>query len=393
MAKAPRVLLLIESARGFGRSLLKGFSEYARFHGPWCIDTSGPFFRRSAGKLHYLDKDYQSSLDGIVVRDMDELPALQKMKLPTVVASTIEPEAGKTRHSFPVVTTDNEGIARQAADHLFQREFTRFAYCGYEGIQWSELRAQQFSRIVAEAGHSLHVYQAPQSKAKRKWANELPALCAWLEGLPKPIGLMTCCDDRSQDIVEAAIQSGIRVPEEVAVIGVDNDELLCNLANPPLSSVALATEKAGFQAAQLLDRIMQGQERMAGQRIVVAPTHVVSRSSTDTLPVEDADVIDAVQFIRNHVQKQVQVADVVAATCLSRRTLERRFLATLGRSVQHEINRQRTDRIASMLLQTRMTQVEIAQTMGYTSVDNLRRFFQRHTQMTPLVYQRKFGHA
>jgi len=193
--------------------------------------------------------------------------------------------------------------------------------------------------------------------------------------------------------VEAAIQSGIRVPEEVAVIGVDNDELLCNLANPPLSSVALATEKAGFQAAQLLDRIMQGQERMAGQRIVVAPTHVVSRSSTDTLPVEDADVIDAVQFIRNHVQKQVQVADVVAATCLSRRTLERRFLATLGRSVQHEINRQRTDRIASMLLQTRMTQVEIAQTMGYTSVDNLRRFFQRHTQMTPLVYQRKFGHA
>jgi LacI family transcriptional regulator len=393
MAKAPRVLLLIESARGFGRSLLKGFSEYARFHGPWCIDTSGPFFRRSAGKLHYLDKDYQSSLDGIVVRDMDELPALQKMKLPTVMASTVEPEAGKTEHSFPVITTDNEAIARQAAEHLFQREFTRFAYCGYEGIQWSELRAQQFSRIVAEAGHSLYVYQAPRSKAKRKWANELPALCAWLEGLPKPIGLMTCCDDRSQDIVEAAIQSGIRVPEEIAVIGVDNDELLCNLANPPLSSVALATEKAGFQAAQLLDRIMQGQERMAGQRIVVAPTHVVSRSSTDTLPVEDADVIDAVQFIRNHVQKQVQVADVVAATCLSRRTLERRFLATLGRSVQHEINRQRTDRIASMLLQTRMTQVEIAQTMGYTSVDNLRRFFQRHMQMTPLVYQRKFGHA
>ena len=384
----PRVLLLIESARGFGRALLRGFSEYARFHGPWCIDTLGPFFRRTSGKLHYLDRDYQSSLDGIVVRDMDEVSTLQKMGLPTVIASTIEPETGVAAHVFPVITTDNEAIARQAVDHFLQREFTRFAYCGYDGIQWSELRVQQFSRMVEEAGHSLHVYQAPRSKAKRKWANELPALCAWLEGLPKPIGLMTCCDDRSQDIVEAAIQSGIRVPEELAVIGVDNDELVCNLANPPLSSVALATEKAGFEAARLLDKLMQGREHMTGQRIVVSPTHVVARNSTDTLPCEDADVINAVQFIRTHVQKQIQVADVVATTCLSRRTLERRFLATLGRSVQHEINRQRTDRIAGMLLQTRMTQVEIAQTMGYTSVDNLRRFFQRHTQMTPLEYQR-----
>ena len=340
--------------------------------------------------MHYLDRDYQSSLDGIVVRDMNELPTLRKMGLPTVIASTIEPDTGLPDHPFPVITTDNEAITRQAADHLLQRECTRFAYCGYDGIQWSELRAQHFARRVEEAGHTLHVYQAPRSRAKRKWANELPALCAWLEGLPKPIGLMTCCDDRSQDIVEAAIQSGIRVPEEVAVIGVDNDELVCNLANPPLSSVALATEKAGFAAAQLLGRLMQGQERMAGQRIVVSPTHVVGRSSTDTLPCEDADVIDAVQFIRSHVQKQIQVADVVAATCLSRRTLERRFLPALGRSVQHEINRQRTDRIAGMLLQTRMTQVEIAQTMGYTSVDNLRRFFQRHTQMTPLEYQRSF---
>jgi len=389
MSRVPRVLLLIESARGFGRSLLRGFSEYARFHGPWCIDTSGPFFRRTAGKLRNLDREYQASLDGIVVRDMDELSALHKLGLPAIVASTIEPKAGSAEHSFPVITTDNETIARQAANHLLQREFTRFAYCGYEGIQWSELRARHFARIVEEAGHSLQVYQAPRSKAKRKWANELPALCAWLEGLDKPAGLMACCDDRSQDIVEAAIQSGIRVPEEVAVIGVDNDELLCNLANPPLSSVALATEKAGFEAAQLLDRLMQGRERMKGQRIVVAPTHVMSRSSTDTLPCEDTDVIDAVQFIRNHVQKQIQVADVVVATCLSRRTLERRFLATLGRSVQQEINRQRTDRISSMLVQTRMTQVEIAQTMGYTSVDNLRRFYQRHAQMTPLEYRRK----
>ena len=389
MSKVPRVLLLIESARGFGRSLLKGFSEYARFYGPWCIDTSGPFFRRTAGKLRNLDRNYQASLDGIVVRNMDELPVLQAMGLPTIIASTIEPKTGVMKHGFPVITTDNEAIARQAFDHLLQREFTRFAYCGYDGIPWSELRVGQFARMVEEADHSLHVYQTPRSRAKRKWANELPALCAWLQGLPKPVGMMTCCDDRSQDIVEAAIQSGIRVPEEIAVIGVDNDDLVCNLANPPLSSVALATEKAGFDAAQLLNRLMQGQERMKGQRIVVAPTHVVSRNSTDTLSCEDTDVIDAVQFIRSHVQKQIQVADVTAATCLSRRTLERRFLATLGRSVQQEINRQRMDCIGSMLLQTRMTQVEIAQTMGYTSVDNLRRFFQRHTQMTPLEYRRK----
>ena len=117
----------------------------------------------------------------------------------------------------------------------------------------------------------------------------------------------------------------------------------------------------------------------------------VPRSATDTLPFEDADIIEAVQFIRSHIQEQIQVKDVVVATYLSRRTLERRFLATLGHSVLYEINRQRTDRIASMLLQTRMTQVEIAHAMGYTCADNLRRFFHRHKQMTPLEYRRKFG--
>ena len=391
MAKVPRVLLLIESSRGFGRSLLKGFAEYARFHGPWCIDTSDPFFRRTTNRLQNLDRDYHRSLDGIVVRDIDELAALQKMGLPAVLASTVEPESGFSEHSFPVITTDNEAISRAAAQHLLEREFRNFAYCGYDGIQWSDLRAQHFAEIVKQAGGTFHIYQQSRSKTKRKWVNELSILCAWLNELPKPIGIMTCCDDRSQNITEAAIQVGIRIPEEVAVIGVDNDELVCNLANPPLSSVALATEKAGFKAAHLLDRLMQGREKMLGQRIVIAPTHVESRVSTDTLPLEDRDVIEAIQFIRNHIQSQMQVTDMADAVCLSRRTLERRFLKTLGRSVQQEINRQRIDHIANMLLHTRMTRVEIAQSMGFTSVDNLRRFFQRHKDMTPLQYQREFG--
>lgn len=389
MVKPPRVLLLIESSRGFGRSLLKGFAEYARFHGPWCIDTSDPFFRRTTNRLQNLDRDYQRSLDGIVVRDIDELSSLQKMGLPAILASTVEPVTGHTQHVFPVITTDNEAISQAAIQHLLEREFKNLAYCGYDGIQWSDLRAQFFSRIAEQTGESIHIYRQSRVKARRKWANELSVLGAWLKKLPKPIGIMTCCDDRSQNITEAAIQAGIRVPEEIAVIGVDNDELVCNLANPPLTSVALATEKAGFRAAHLLDRLMRGREKMCGQRIVIPPTHVESRTSTDTLPLEDKDVIGAIQFIRSHIQKTIQVTDVADSVCLSRRTLERRFLKTLGRSVQQEINRQRTDHIGNMLLHTRMTQVEIAQAMGYTSLDNMRRFFQRHKGMTPLAYQRQ----
>ncbi len=389
MAENPKVLLLIESSREFGRALLTGVADYTRFHGPWSIYTSPPFFKHPGGNKRLLARMKGIGIDGIIAREMDEMDEIKAMGIPAIFASTIAPQKGLPEHAFPIITTDNAAIVQMAADHLLDRGFRHFAYCGYDDIPWSRLREQCFIDRLATAGQETHTYAQPGARTKRLWENELPLLARWLEALPKPLGLMTCCDDRSQNVVEAAKVAGVRIPEDVAVIGVDNDALVCHLTNPPLSSVALATERAGVEAAQLLDAFMASRQSMAGQRIVIAPTHVQMRHSTDILAMDDSEVVKAMQYIRDHLSELVQVEDVTEATCLSRRTLERRFLKAVGRSVQEEINRMRTERIAQMLVETRMSPVEIALAMGYNSVDNMRRFFQRQTHRTPLQFRRE----
>jgi len=391
MPNTPKVLLLIESSREFGRALLTGIVDYARFHGPWSIYTYPPFFRDTQDTRRLLNRMRKSGINGIVAREMNEIPDVIKMGVPAIFASTIEPEKGIPEHSFPIITTDNCHISQLGADHLLNRGFTRLAYCGYDDISWSQLRGRAFQETISQAGHETHFYHQPRSKIQKRWENELPQLAKWLLGLPKPIGLMTCSDDRSRNVIEAAKVAGIHIPEEIAVIGVDNDELMCHLANPSLSSIALSTAKAGTEAAQLLDRLMAGQDTMANQKIIIKPTHVETRHSTNILAVDDPEVVTALRFIREHVKELIQVADVTNATCLSRRTLERRFLKTMERSIQEEINRLRIEQLSKMLIQTRMSQVQISQAMGYHSVDNMRRFFHRHLEMTPLHYRRKLG--
>jgi len=391
MSNALKVLLLIESSREFGRGLLTGIANYARFHSPWTVYTYPPFFRGTQDTRRLLNRMRKSGIDGIVAREMDEIDDIINMGVPAIFASTIEPQKGLPKHAFPIITTDNRQISDVAADHLLDRGFTHFAYCGYDDVPWSQLRGQYFHERISEAGYAAHAYKQPRSKIQKRWENELQHLAAWLQALPKPVGLMTCCDDRSRNVIEAAKVAGIHIPEEIAVIGVDNDELMCHLANLSLSSIALSIEKAGVKAAQLLDRLMTGQEDMSNQRITVTPSHVETRHSTNILAVRDPDVVTALRFIREHIKELIQVSDVANATCLSRRTLERRFLKIMSRSVQEEINRLRIEQLSKMLIQTRMSQVQIAHAMGYHSVDNMRRFFQRHVNMTPLHYRKQFG--
>ena len=389
--RTPRVLLLIESSREFGRALLAGIAEYARFHGPWSIYTYPPFFRDPAGNRRLLTRMKRTGIDGIIAREMSEITVIRRMRIPAIFASTIEPEKGVPRHSFPVITTDNARVSELAAEHLLEGGYVNFAYCGYDEIPWSQLRGQYFAKVVATRGSQTHFYRQPRTSAGLRWENEILVLAEWLRDLPKPVGLMTCCDDRSRNVVEAAKLAGVRIPEDVAVVGVDNDELICHLANPSLSSVALATERAGSEAARLLDAFMTGRTKMAGQKILIQPTHVEARHSTDMLAVEDMEVVEAMRFIREHIREQIQVDTVADATCLSRRSLERRFHATIGRSIQSEINALRAEQITKMLIQTHLSPVEIAQAMGFTSSDNMRRFFKRQIGMTPRAYRKHLG--
>jgi LacI family transcriptional regulator len=261
---------------------------------------------------------------------------------------------------------------------------------------------ESFCQRVSEAGYTtsvykLNLYRKPTQQGTvgythdwqgRTWMKELDDLVRWLKSLPKPVGLMACDDGVAYDIIEVAEEAGINVPEQVAVIGMYNDETICNVSNPTLSSIAVDLEGAGYRAAELLDALMNGREKMAGQCIRVEPTHVVTRQSTDTLAITDRDVATAVNFIRQHFNQPIQVADVVATTTASRRSLEIRFRELLKRSIMDEIMRVRIEHISIMLIETEMSMEKIAEVSAFDSTSHMIQVFKQYKGMTPLAFRK-----
>lgn len=380
MREIPRVILLVETSRAFGRELLYGIARYSRSHGPWA------FYKETGGLERSISRLKNWGADGIIMRNPKRSDELIAMGLPTILVIHRREEPP----GFPRIVTDGPGVARMAADHLLDRGFRRFAYCGFDDMVWSQQRKRAFRERIAEAGFETLVYEQPTSARNRTWEREQPLLAAWLAALPKPVGLFACNDDRAQHVTEACKTAGVHVPEEVAVIGVDNDELVCDLADPPISSVALDTEMAGYRAAELLDRMMRGGDRTACD-IMVHPTHIVTRQSTDILAIDDADVAGAIRFIRQNARRAIRVGDVAEAAALSRRVLEKRFRNLLNRSVHEEIRRVRVDQIATMLVETDLPIAEIAYRLGFPGVEHIARYFRKERNISPQDYRKSHG--
>ena len=233
-------------------------------------------------------------------------------------------------------------------------------------------------------------FKFPKKKIISSWKHELCAIASWLDSVPKPIAVMACNDNRARHVIEACKIIGLNVPEQVAVIGANNDETICELSDPPLSSVALNTEKAGYEAAELLDRLMAG-EKMAEQQIVVEPTHVVSRQSTDILAIKDTEVNKAISFIRQNFKKPIQVADVVEATILSRRMLQKRFRTELRHTIVQEIRQARVKEIVRLLMETNKPILQITKEMGYINYEHISRYFRQVTGMSLLAYRKHYS--
>lgn len=277
MSTIPRVLVAVESSRGSGRELLKGIAQFAQERGPWRIYWEpGGLEKKTWPKLNRLD------FDGIILRDGDHLHEVLQLDLPAVVIGHGRGELP----CLPSVVTDSEGIGVMAANHLMACGYKSFAYCGYltsSGAQaaWSQLRCQSFSDRIRQAGYSCENFQPPRSYLRSAWRRERNFMARWLRSLPKPLGLMAANDERARHVAEACLQGGISVPSELGIVGVDNDELVCELCVPSLSSLEVNFYQAGHDAASALDCLMQGR-RPDPTRIVVYPTQIVVRNSTET---------------------------------------------------------------------------------------------------------------
>ncbi|TWU63278.1 xylose operon transcription regulator XylR [Crateriforma conspicua] len=385
MDQVPKVALLIETARGYGRQMLRGIVKYARLHGPWGFYVTPGDFEQAVPKMR------QWGGTGIIARIATPriADAIFESKLPTIALDLTEEQL---RPDHPLsqlseVASDSASAARMAATHLMQRGFRQFAFVGIADRVWSDRRETAFVQAIKAAGFDVTVYQSPRQAAARRWEREHPRLIRWLEGLPKPIGVMTCNDDRGREVLEACQSAGIRVPEELAVVGVDNDELICELADPPLSSVALNAEGVGYRAAQLLDRMMRRRWRKP-RRLVAEPLHVVTRRSSDIISLDDAEVAMALRYIHDHAIDPIQVENVVRHVDLSRRNLEIRFQDSVGRTMHQELQRVRLERAKQFLTETNIAIPEVAEAVGYRTASYFIQVFRASCGMTPAQYRR-----
>ena len=384
MFKARKIILLIAPTRAFDRGLLQGIARYANEYGPWTFYREPPHYQAVDWKAKVSDRLRSGKIDGIIMREPERIDEIIRWGIPGICA----PVTQRTIEGFFNVVIDNDAVGRLGAEHLLQCGFRQFSYCGHEGIYWSAKRGEAFRSRIVEAGYPCRVYEPPKARGTL-WEKEEPLLVKWLKSLPKPVGIMACNDDRSQHVLEACHAARIHVPSEVGIVGVDNDEFICRLANPPLSSICLNAEHLGYRAAQLLDRAL-AEKTVCDGVVEGVPTHVVARNSTNILLVEDEEMAEAVRFIRENSDRPLQVDDVATVIGISRRTLQHRFANAIGRSVHSQILRERVNRITQLLVETDLTVAQIADKLDFSSPKQLDRVFTRFQGMPPTAYRTRY---
>jgi LacI family transcriptional regulator len=378
---AKTILLLAPLDVEAGRGILRGVRDYARAQAAaWEFRVWYPHFPvaalRRAGRP-----------DGVIahLHRPDWVTAVKSLNRPVVNVSNVIGDA----IPWPRVGSDEAQIGQAAAVHFLERGFRNFAFLGYAAFAHSRLREQAFRRHVTAAGYVCASFAEPLQKDANRGGWALDArVHAWLRALPKPVAVFTPSAIRGFELLEACRHEGLRVPHEVAVLGVDNDEVICELATPPLSAIRTANERIGFEAAALLARLLAGR-RPPRRPVLVPPGEVVVRQSTDVLAVQDPALEKALRFIRDQLHRSLGVAELARAAAVSRRVLERKFRAVVGQSPLREIHRLRLDRAARLLAETALPVAEIAERCGFTTLQMLESTFRRERGLTPREYRRR----
>ena len=378
-SRIPQVAVLVDTSRSYGRDIVRGVRRYVAEHGPWSLYLEPRDLR---SRFPDWLKDWPG--DGILSRTVDAalLRQLKATRLPVIeLRTTVLP------HSFPFVGMDNSIVGTRVAEHLRNRGFQRFACYLDTSEAFFVERCDFFAKTLRAHGFECSVFK---SSRRLRWDEHQHALSDWLVSLEKPVGVFAVNDQLGFWLLDAARRAGISVPEEVAVVGAENDNMLCDTASPPLSSVRLRGQAVGYEAARLLDAWMKKQRiPKPGENHLLPPGDIVVRQSSDIVAVEDPRIAAALRFIRQHATEQIDVARVARETALSRSVLERRMKSLIGRSPGEEINRIRFAAVEKLLMETDLTLDAIAARCGFTHPQYMAEAFRKRTGITPGEFRRR----
>lgn len=381
----PKVALLIESSRSYGRELLKGVALFARTRTNWsllhqemAIDDMPPDWLAASG------------VSGVIARvDSHSVRSLRKLRV-----TVVDVRCRRKFQNMPRVDTDDQAVARLAFNHLRERGFEQFAFCGYAATHYSTTRLMFFRKLAQAAGFPLSVYESPSATTTGTTATEQSGISdsagmtEWLQTMEPPTGLFVCNDIRGHQVLNVCRLAGIDIPDSIGVVSVDDDDAICPLSDPPLSSVQPDAQGIGYRAAEILHEMIDGLP--ADSRLeLIPPIGVSSRLSTQVLATPDREVALAARFIREHASEGIKVAEVAEHVSISRRQLERRFRTELNHTIHEEITATQIARVKQLLTETDLTLEQLAPLAGYDYKELLSNVFKRETGETPGEYRRK----
>ncbi len=372
--------MLVDTSTSWGRLVCTGIQKYAERNGPWLV------FIEPLGVEEHVNLPKGWLVDGVIARIGHQALAreLRALNTPVVNVSGIL----LPNDTFSRVSNDLSASGKMAAQHFLDRGFKSFAYFSLQGLPYVKAHQQAFAERIGESGYSCAVYSVcPKQGAIPDKNLDLEELGKWLQSLPKPVAVLSWNASPSREVLFACQLAGLLVPEEVALLSGCDDDLLCAMAHVPISGIQVAGEEVGYKAAELLDGLLR-KKTPKKQTILIPPSGITGRRSSDNLAISDTALAKAISFVRTHAAYPIQVADISTHSGLSRRALERKFETVLGRSPASEIRRVHIERARELLATTDMPIPEVAEKSGFGSPEYLSFVFRQDTGQTPLKYRR-----
>lgn len=379
----PRIALVVEASRAYGRELLRGVSLFARTQADWSL-----LHQEMMLDSELPDWIEQGHITGVIARvDTHTIEPLRRLRVPIV-----DVRCNRKFQSVPQVETDNDAVAELAFEHLWERGFRKFAFSGFRFASYSQARRDHFRRLVEKAGCELSVYESGGSpsgtltKQEQAGVFDLRQMAEWIDTLERPTGLFVCNDIRGQQLLNACRYVDVAIPDDLGVIGVDDDDAICMMCDPTLSSVRPNAERVGYRAAEVLHCMLSGISPEQ-ETEYIAPVKVTERQSTQVVAIEDEELAKVCRFIRQAACDGINVADVVEFSSLSRRPLERRFRDELDITPRELITETQINRVKQLLRETGMTLEQISKRTGFSHKERLSAVFKRETGQTPGCYR------